>query len=265
MKEGIELDLGNLDEERVREVFAHEVAHAMIERRSGGKLSQHRQRRLSRWFHEGLAKWIELRFAGQVLEESPVVQAATCSYDLRSLEFVDLVKNKTLVATRDQDLVYGLGALWMDQLVAAYGEEAPGEVLGALARDNSPTKVGPRSLWEDALQRSGYDIEEVLERWESRLEALASKCPELPSLTPTLERDGRTLVATLEPGDGLPRRCRLRTKKDAPPEKWRNRKPKDGVCRWKKLPKRAVEVQIQVVALLDGSPISGHWQTVPMK
>jgi len=264
MSEGLEIDIGGLEPDEARAVLAHEVSHALSDRHSNGVLND--QFSWTRWFNEGLAQWIELRAKGEPVDESRIVQAAACSDRLLEVPFETLIVNSRLSAERDQELVYGLGALWVDTLVQEHGDAAPGEILAAIGRDDRPDGLEARTLWEDALYDRGYDLEAQLERWEQRLGALEDQCPALPPLTPALEQDGRALIATLEPTDNpILRLCWMRTTRSAPPEQWRVAVVKEDRCTWKRVPVGAPEVQVLVGAMVRGQRVSGRWQTATLE
>ena len=266
LSEGLELDLANLETEKAEAVLAHEVAHALAERRSDGSLSKYGL--WTRWFNEGLAKWVERRFERVALDAADqVVLAAACSHKLRELEFETLIEDDLLRGRRHKDLVYGLGSLWVDELAELHGDDAPGRVLAALGREDAPDDVDARSLWEDALQSQGYDIEGVLQGWDARLEELGQVCPKPPPLTAALEwTDDEILIAQLDPApEGVRRTCWLRTSRDASTDQWRRRNVVDDTCEWSDLPRMASDVDVLIGTWIGGAPVTGRWVPVALE
>ena len=266
LSEGLELDLANLKAERAEAVLAHEVAHALAERRSDGGLSKHG--RWTRWFNEGLAEWVERRFEGGALDATDrVALAAACSHKLRALEFETLIEDDLLRGQRHLDLVYGLGSLWVDELAELHGDDAPGRVLAALGREDAPDDLDARSLWEDALQSQGYDLEGVLQGWDARLEELGQVCPKPPPLTAALEwTEDEVLIAQLEPApEGVRRTCWLRTSQDTRPHQWHRRNVVDDTCEWSELPRMESDVDVLIGTWIRGAPVTGRWVPVALE
>ncbi|MBL9167799.1 MAG: ABC transporter permease [Verrucomicrobiales bacterium] len=176
----IHVDRASLGTPMARTVLIHETAHVLLEELSQGRASE--QFRFTRFFHEGLATYVENKFASspRPREESDV--AAAAAHRWRPMEFEALADDHKLIAERDAKLVYPMGAVWCEALVECYGEGGLGEVARAMSKVHAAPKDA-RTFWSEVLGRAGQDLERVNAAFAKRLGIIASSnAPVLTSL-----------------------------------------------------------------------------------
>lgn len=179
----LHVDRASLGTPLARTVLVHETAHVLLDELSQGRASE--QFRYTRFFHEGLATYVENKFASspRSREESDVSAAA--AHRWRPMEFEVLADDNKLIAERDANLVYPIGAVWCQALVECYGEGGLGEVARAMGKVRSAPREA-RAFWSEILNRSGKDLERVNAAFLTRLGAIASSNAAVLSSLPRL-------------------------------------------------------------------------------
>lgn len=152
-----------------RQVLGHETTHVFIDLVSDERASQNFNR--TRWFHEGLASYVDARFFSPPNERAKHERAAAITHAWGPVSFTQLCDSKTWDRERSGDLVYPLGLVWCAALVEAYGDEAPGRVTRALANRAVLTAPSAEASWRTALQSCGYDLERVNAGFDAALAA----------------------------------------------------------------------------------------------
>jgi hypothetical protein len=76
---------------------------------------------------------------------------------------------------RDGNLVYPLGEVFVAALVDRYGEAAPGRVLRAFGRKDQPQQLQLMELCQDVFQAAGFGLEETIDAFFVRLDALVAE------------------------------------------------------------------------------------------
>lgn len=202
---------------RLSALLAHETTHVYAEILSESRMAEYFNS--TRFFHEGLAEYVEHRFFP--LEEGDVGRRlkAVIPYDREQFELEDLFDNNALTAKHDTNLVYSLGERFMTALVFRYGDRAPGDILRAMARDDAPKDLQGVQLWRDTFQAAGFNFDEaanafydLLSRDREELQEKVDRVPEFFAVNYLL---GDKIV--LEPmiDAGVPGELAFRIRKDS--------------------------------------------------
>lgn len=210
---------------RDQAVFAHELTHVLLDQAARGRLDD--SFNSIRFFHEGLATFVERQWF-------PLPNGADMAGDYRvaavaqawhAVRFEELVDDKRLSRRLDRDLVYPLGAVFVDVLVQRYGTNAPGRVAAAFGRVDAPKGLAGMSLWRDTLQSCGYNLADVVadfyagvERAVVREREFIASVPRLPGAV-EVGSDQVVIRAVRQAGaGGNDLQCRVRQQADADPE-----------------------------------------------
>jgi hypothetical protein len=180
----VQLALATVDEEEIEPVFGHELTHVYIDVLSKRKIAD--DFNASRFFHEGLAEYVEYRLFRDEAARQGRVLIATLAHDRERLTFALLINDRRLAAERDTLLVYPLGRLFFEVLVAAEGDTAPARILAALAREGAPKDLVGHELWRDGFQVAGLDLEAQIGRYENHLDDLVEGNRDLLASFPRL-------------------------------------------------------------------------------
>ena len=191
----IPLALG-LSLHQLQAVLGHETTHVYIEQLGGGALLRHFDS--ARFFHEGLATWIELQFFSTPEECQKMRRLAAVASARERVPFEKLTKNETFSKERDGNLVYPLGEMFCQALVATYGKGAPGKLIRACARPDAPSGIEEVAFWRDAMQACGFDLERVIAAYDTEVDravkAEAEFIAQFPKLTARVEVVGGDIL-----------------------------------------------------------------------
>ncbi len=220
-------------------ILGHEVAHVLIDRASDGRLEQ--AFGSSRWFHEGLASYIEFHDFREPGADAEYEHWLALSSTWGEVQFRELVDDGLLSQLRDPNIVYAAGMEWVRAAVDVYGEGCPAELLRSLGREDAPTKLGGIELWRDTCLAADYDLERIRARFRARLRELrdrhAEVCEQMPEIKEgeAERRDGKIVITPELPDDWrkkAPKKakliCRIRPDTDAPPYRWRYSPLREG-------------------------------------
>lgn len=165
-------------------ILAHETAHVHIDHLSGSRL--HEQFDSMRFFHEGLASYIEHHFYSQPGKLDALRRVAAVLRARDEVKFEELLDGTKLQVKHDADVVYPLGEVFVTALVRRYGNDAPGKVVRALARADAPQGLTGAALWQDTFQACGFDLSELtdgffveLDRAVTRYRSFVDSLPRL--------------------------------------------------------------------------------------
>ena len=164
-------------------VFGHEMTHVIIELGTNQVLSDNFE--YSRWFHEGLATYVENRFFDNPKYEHKHL-ALAASWD--EIHFDELFDNSELTRERDTNLVYPVGMLWFESLVSAYGDDAPAKLLKVLQEKDQYKKLRGLNTWRSICQDAGFNLEMVRDVFNKRLKQLVKEHHELCSKFPEITK-----------------------------------------------------------------------------
>jgi hypothetical protein len=157
------MDLGTLEA-----ILGHETAHIYIDQVSDSRL--YALFDSTRFFHEGLATYIEYRLFLDAEKHRSLRRVAAVMRAREQVEFEDLVDDKVFSVKWDRDLVYPLGEVFVSALVERYGEDAPARVTQAFARKEAPEGLEGVILWQDVFQACSYNLSEVVDGFYAELD-----------------------------------------------------------------------------------------------
>jgi hypothetical protein len=183
-------------------VLGHETAHICIDLASEAAASKRFE--WTRWFHEGLATYVEARFFQGATNALHYDQLCAHASDRARVRFHDLIENASFSASRDANLVYPLGRAWCHALVHTCGEAAPARVCRALDHPSVRGTKNADEFWRRVLQQAGCDLEKVNAAFDSHLEGLITTHREwlrtIPRLssTPVVENGQIVLKVSFE-------------------------------------------------------------------
>lgn len=206
------------DNETLRSILGHETAHIYLERLSDARLAE--QMNSTRFFHEGVASYIEYHLFEPEQSIDQLRSVAAIMHSRDEVDFDEMVDSRLLSARRDTDLVYPLGEVFVEAFVARYGEEAIGNVVRALVRDDAPEDLSGLELWRDVFQACGYNLDDVLDEFFAKLDAEVERHGELidtlPRLRGAFDDDYYYVYVNVqwEPLDGWEPVCRFRQAED---------------------------------------------------
>ena len=193
----IRMPLGlGLNMHELEAVLGHETTHVYIEQLSDGAMARHFPD--ARFFHEGLATFIEHKFFSTPDEQRKMRRLAAAAQSRAKVPFETLVSNESLSKERDGNLVYPLGEVFCQALVETHGDDAPGKLLRAFARPHAPAGLSGVAWWRDAMQACGFSLESVTAAYDADLDRAMKEEAEFiakfPKLTARVEVVGSAIV-----------------------------------------------------------------------
>jgi len=153
-------------------VLAHETTHVYLDQISDFKLVGVFPS--VRFFHEGLASYLEHRFFRGAEELREFRRAGVVSHAWQPVTFESLADDDTFRRERSANLVYPLGEIFCAAIVQLHGDEALPKIVRAFARPGAPKGLEHLELWQDTLQSCGYSLEAVLAEFRRTLDELAA-------------------------------------------------------------------------------------------
>jgi hypothetical protein len=170
----IRLDLLATDNPEVlRGVLGHETTHVIADRVSNSRLTD--AFNSIRFFHEGLATYVEHELFGSYETLAPLRAVAATMRHRHLVRFDELVENDRFCRTHDTHLVYPLGEVFVASIVATYGKAAPAALLRSFGRKDAPEGLTGMELWQDTFQATGYNLDQVIDNFYARLDALVDE------------------------------------------------------------------------------------------
>jgi hypothetical protein len=217
-------------------VIGHETTHVYIDRISDSRLVE--TLNSTRFFHEGLATYLEHRLFGSGATARSNRSIAAMMRQRREVEFEELVDGKLLQRRRDPNLVYPLGEVFVAALVDRHGDEAPARLLRAFARKDRPRQMEKMELWRDSFQSAGLTLEGTIDTFFARLDALVTEYREFISSLPRprgIVRHAGPLIGVepaLKPVEGWSVVCRFRQVADSSQRDYLEPYKQDGGVFW---------------------------------
>ena len=176
----------------------------------------------TRFFHEGLATYVEYRFFQSSNKLATLRRVAAMQRARQEVKFETLLDDSALSRKQDPDLVYPLGEVFLTALVRRYGEAAPGNAVRAVGRPNAPKDLKGFALWQDTLQACGYNLRDVVEAFFAELDRAVAEhrafIDSLPRVRGGVQVEGKRIAvratyAGQSPGTLV---CRFRSRADDP-------------------------------------------------
>jgi len=205
-------------------VLGHEITHVIIDQITDGRASDSFDS--TRWFHEGLASYLEFHFFGKTKKEEEMTRWTALATSWGEIKFSEMVRNSDFSTKRDSNAVYPAGKEWLESLVDVYGDNAPAKLLRAIGRKDAPKKISGMTFWRDACLSAGFDLERVNGRFRERLSGLrekyADQCQKFPEITEAKvkAKDGKIVITPelgeIEIPEGAKIICRVRTNNEEP-------------------------------------------------
>jgi len=259
-------------------ILGHEVAHVFIDQLTKGRLEE--SFNSARWFHEGLASYIEFRFFREEGADQKYRRWVGIASSWGEIHFSEMVDNATFSRARDPFLAYSAGYLWADSLVRVYGDDAPARLLAAIGREDGPEKLDGVALWRDGCLACDFDLERIRSDFRKQLADLREEVSETLGEIPEIKEGKATgesgkLVVTPELSEAwiatLPEGAevvaRLRPRQDASPSQWRySELGEERTFSVPALNFLAKEIGFQVGLRFEGDmPIFGEWVNVTVE
>ena len=257
-------------------ILGHETAHVLMSRITDGRLDESFPS--TRWFHEGLASYIEYRYFRKPGASLHYERWTALASNWGEVHFSELVSNGVLAKKRDPHLVYPAGLIWVEAAVDVYGEELPSKLLWAIGRPGGPRKLSGMTLWRDACLAAGYDLERIRSRYRAKLRKLQER--EAGILEQFLEikevevkrEGGKIIIKPIPPGESRLKPtsnakliCRVRPDAESMDGQWSYSQidPKSGEFSVSALhflkPKIGVQIGWQIKDWSGNQPIFGEW------
>jgi ABC-type transport system involved in multi-copper enzyme maturation permease subunit len=191
---GLNRDEGRLTTEAI---LGHELTHVLTDQLTDDRLQD--EFGATRWFHEGLASYVEYRFFQNEETKQQAERGLALAASWGEVDFAELVDNDELSKLRDANLVYPAGMFWLMAAVDVYGDDAPAKLLRAIARPDAPRKLEGLVLWRDTCLAAGFDLERIRSRFRVTLTEIQEKhramCARFPEITEaTVTKAGGEIV-----------------------------------------------------------------------
>lgn len=204
----------------LRAVLAHETAHVYLDRLSDSRL--HSKLESTRFFHEGVASYVEWRVGDRAASRETYEQWAAAIHSRNPVRPEQLMTNSELTARFDTNIVYPLGQVFAAAIVDVYGDEAIPKLAQAFVRPGAPQSVSGLALWQDTFQACRMNLENVISRYQSMLDELVKQhetfIQSLPRLQGVVSQDsiGATIEVDAQAPEGWMIVCRTRRTEDSP-------------------------------------------------
>ncbi|HEY4221019.1 MAG TPA: hypothetical protein VGO62_06745, partial [Myxococcota bacterium] len=260
----VAVDAGVMGRADFAEVIAHETAHVCADVLSRRHLTE--KARSTRAFNEGLATVV-----GEALGKraAPRFRRVAAFARVRDLVQPDMLfDDKVLVQKVDPNLAYALGAELIRATIDVGGDDAPIRAVAALDLVNKDESGV--TLWRDAYQRAGVNLDAVLERFGERLEQAradnGSWLASIPRAFASVDKkgDGELLIKVSYDGAlpaGFKPACQARRDSEVGLDEMVTVVAVDGVCHIPSalLPGKA---DVQVGYVVDDIALFEAWTTV---
>ncbi len=204
-------------------VLGHEITHVVIDQITDGRAADAFD--TTRWFHEGLASYVEHRFFARAKGREDMKRWLALSVTWGEVKFNEMINDSIFSAKRDTNAVYPAGGEWIEALVDVYGDDAPAKLLRSMGREEAPKKIRGLTFWRDTCLAAGFDLERINGRFREQLTGLerkyAEQCTKFPEITGAIvTRELRKVVirpdlSSVEIPEGAKLICRVRSDKDA--------------------------------------------------
>jgi len=186
----------SVDHERFDRILGHETAHVYIEQLTNSRTSK--LFRYTRFLHEGLATYIHQEYFSTEEQKQSNRHVVAVAWSRGKIPLATLCDDVNLGSSRDSNLVYPLGEVFIRALVETHGKESVPRLLRAFGRPNAPMGLGGLTLWRDTMQAAEIALDRVEASYESACNDLltseAEYIAKFPRITADITRDGDEIV-----------------------------------------------------------------------
>jgi len=158
----IAMDLDKIkSREALLSTLGHETVHVYIDILSDDRMTRAFQ--WTRFFHEGLAEYVQYRFfePPESLDRCRAVAAILRSRG--DVDFERMMDDGELSRLHDPMIVYPLGESFVAALIERYGDDAPVRIVRAFGRKEAPKDLKGMALWQDVFQTAGFNLDEAVD------------------------------------------------------------------------------------------------------
>jgi hypothetical protein len=177
----------SVDLARFRQILGHETAHVYIEQLSNSRPTK--VFRYARFMHEGLATHVELEFFATQEQKQSRRRGVAAAWSRGKIPFATLCDDNALGSSRDRNLAYPLGEVFMRALVETHGRESVARLLRALGRNDAPMGLKGTELWRDTMQAANISLDRVEAAYENACNALLTSEAEYIAKFPRISAD----------------------------------------------------------------------------
>ena len=252
--------------------LGHETAHVFAGRLVRGNESTLGARLWT--LDEGLASYVEYHFFHPdtpAVEQERLVAALRIRRQLRAEELID---PGLLLMVSAREMVYPLGRLFVEVLVARHGEDAPVRIFREAGKKDLPPNLEQDRLWNELFQANGYDLGLVIDDFYAAADRLARKHRAWVERLPrprgavTVKGDLITLRSSLDGPlpEGWTVVCRYRAAADTTFDRYQRAVGQDGTFRWSRSEVSGQRIWYQL-GLTDGSSpvLFEPWASAPLE
>lgn len=209
------------DPDELAAVLGHETTHVFIDLTGGDRIKD--RFAATRWFHEGLASYVEYRFFRPPARIAEQHKIAAYASERQSVALEEIMNTGYWAARYDANLVYPLGHVFSEALVQVGGDEAPRKVVAALGNESRSSRLAAYDWWREACQEAGIDFSAVASAYYGLLKQYATIdykafVDSIPRLSARVKKTQATIilepviVGTLPPRSKLI--CQVRSQED---------------------------------------------------
>jgi hypothetical protein len=174
----------------LRQTLGHETTHVILESLSDNQLRENFDS--TRFFHEGVATYVERRFFSDEDLEDQRLGAALLK-ERGDANFDRLIDNDKLRAEHDTYLAYELGEVFAAAVARRFGDDAIGNLARTFADKRHSEGLDGVVLWRSIFQASGYSLNEAVDEYYKLLdeaqELHKETIADLPVLRPVVGVD----------------------------------------------------------------------------
>ncbi len=250
------------DPVQLEATLGHETTHVYIEILSKKRMGQ--AFRWTRFFHEGLAEYVEQRFFEDGDELDGLRFHAALAFSREEARMEDLLDSQRLSSKYDTFLVYPLGERFITALIDRYGDDAPSRILKAIGRENAPKELAGSDFWRDAFQHASFNFDETVNDYYQLLDReqalFQDRIDAIPRLYGAVEvKDGWIAIKpALSFSSDVLLTCRVRQNESTPMDQYGYPiQDKDGVFWIKKGDYPSLQFQLGVH--LEGGMVYEPW------
>ncbi len=192
------------DQADLRRTLGHESTHVILENLANNQLQEHFSS--VRFFHEGVATYVERRFFGEPDDVNRLRLGAAVQHARGEVEIDRLIDNDRLRAEHDTTLVYDLGEVFAAAVVRRYGDESLAKLARTFAEKRHTEGLQRTPLWRSVFQASGYSLNEATGEFYELLRELtevhAAEIDKLPKIQAVVDVDDS--LVTIRPDEAAP-------------------------------------------------------------